>query len=148
MNQAEETKIKNKVLDAFQELRKENLKLKLENEKLKKQLKDSEKFIHERAVAEVEWHNETEKGTNKLKKDYIELKKSYDKLYDALYECETMLRECSDLQWGLEKIMPTLKKLNRKREKKYKYKVTHDEIIIAGPPDSLGSFGCWKDDRS
>ena len=148
MKQTEETKIKNKVLDAFQELRQENLKLKLENEKLRKQLKDSENFIHERALAAVEYINENEAKRNTLAKEYADLKKSYDELYDALYECETMLRECSDLQWKLEKIMPTLKKLNSTREKKYKYKVTFDEVIVAGPPDSLGSFGCWKDDRS
>lgn len=126
MDLKQESEIVNKILDNFQRLKTENAKLKLVNEKLRKQLKGTEENLYNR----VTFLKEKIEQNEKLEKENRELK-------DALYECETMLRECSDLQWRLEKIMPTLKKINRKREKKYKYKVTHDEIIIAGPPDSL-----------
>lgn len=85
------------------------------------------------------------KENEKTKQEYDDLKESYKKLYDSLYECETMLREFGELCWHLEKIMPTLEKF-KKIGKNYKYQVTYDETIVPGPPDSLCSFGNWKDD--
>lgn len=139
MDQKEQTKIANKILDNFQMLRHENLKLRLENEKLKKQLESFQKHINEQSNIFVEQNN----ATKKAKDDYKELKERYHELYDSLYECETMLREFGELCWHLEKMMPALKKFNKKIEKKYKFKVTFGETIVAGPPDSLGSFGRW-----
>lgn len=147
MDLEKETELKNKVLDVFQELRRENLKLKLENEKLKKQLKDSEKFIHERALAQVEYIKENEDKRKTISKKYEDLKKRYDELYDSLYECETILREYRELYWRLGKLMPMLKKVDKRITKKYKYKVTHGETIVAGPPDSLfPPFGGFMSD--
>ena len=141
MDTKEKADIINKISDNFKRLKHENLQLRLENEKLKKKIKDYEKFNHEMVLAEKERLKDLEtKGA-----DYKELKEAYSKLWDSLYECETMIRDYRNLKYDLEKILPVLKKINKRITKKYKFQVTHDERIVAGPPDSLGSFGCWKD---
>lgn len=143
MDQKEQAKIQNKILDSFQMLKTEKVKLKLENEKLKKQVKSQEQHIHELSLTQVECINEK----NEAKKEYTELKKRYDELWKALYECETILREYRDLYWKLGKLMPMLKKVDKRITKKYKYKVTHGETIVAGPPDSLfPPFGGFMSD--
>lgn len=112
MNQAEETKIKNKVLDAFQELRKENLKLKLENEKLKKELESTNIWLSNRSSL----LSEKIKENKKLEKENKDLK-------DALYNCEEMLYLFKEVQYKIEDNIDRLKAVNKRVKKKYgKYK--------------------------
>jgi regulator of replication initiation timing len=77
MDLKQESEIVNKILDNFQSLKTENAKLKLANEKLRKQLKATEENLYNR----VSFLNEKIEQNEKLEKENRELK-------DALYDCE------------------------------------------------------------
>lgn len=112
MDLKQETEIVNKILDNFQRLKTENAKLKLANEKLKKQLKGTEENLYNR----VTFLKEKIEQNEKLEKENRELK-------DALYDCEEMLYLFKNIQYKLEDNIDRLKAINKRVKKKYgKYK--------------------------
>ena len=112
MDLKQESEIVNKILDNFQSLKTENAKLKLANEKLRKQLKGTEENLYNR----VTFLKEKIEQNEKLEKENRELK-------DALYDCEEMLYLFKNIQYKLEDNIDRLKAINKRVKKKYgKYK--------------------------